>query len=49
MIDDGQLDETELAKLEQAAEQLVFDSLDWAKAEPYPPPEALYQDIYYEG
>ena len=49
MIADGQLDETELAELKQAAEQLVFDSLDWAKAEPYPPLEALYQDIYYEG
>jgi pyruvate dehydrogenase E1 component alpha subunit len=49
MIADGQLDETEFVELQQATEQLVFDTIEWAKAEPYPPVEALYKDVYYEG
>jgi pyruvate dehydrogenase E1 component alpha subunit len=49
MIAAGQLDETEFAELKQAAERQVIETLEWAKAEPYPPLEALYKDVYYEG
>jgi TPP-dependent pyruvate/acetoin dehydrogenase alpha subunit len=30
-----------------AAEQLVFDAIEYAKAEPYPPVEALWDHIYF--
>jgi pyruvate dehydrogenase E1 component alpha subunit len=49
MIVAGQVDETEFAELKQAAARLVMSTIEWAKAEPYPPIEALYKDIYYEG
>lgn len=49
MIADGQLDEVEFAELRQAAETAVVDAVEWAKNEPFPPLEALYADVYYEG
>jgi acetoin:2,6-dichlorophenolindophenol oxidoreductase subunit alpha len=48
MIADGQLDETEFDELKGAAETLVFESIEFAKSEPYPPLEELLTDIYYE-
>jgi len=49
MIAAGQLDETEFDEMKQAANQLVFDAIEWAKAEPFPPVAALYDDVFYEG
>lgn len=49
MIAAGQLDETEFDEMKQAANQLVFDAIEWAKAEPFPPIAALYDDVFYEG
>jgi pyruvate dehydrogenase E1 component alpha subunit len=49
MIADGQLDETEFEELRQSIDRQVVEVVEWAKAEPYPPLEALYEDIYYEG
>jgi pyruvate dehydrogenase E1 component alpha subunit len=48
MIADGQLDETEFGELKGATEQLVYDAIKFAKAEPYPPLTELLTDIYYE-
>jgi pyruvate dehydrogenase E1 component alpha subunit len=49
MIADGQLDEAEFAEMKQAAESVVREALEWAKAEPYPPVEELFRDVYYEA
>ncbi|MCK6579495.1 MAG: thiamine pyrophosphate-dependent dehydrogenase E1 component subunit alpha [Anaerolineae bacterium] len=49
MIADSQLDEVEFAEMRQAAEMAVVDAVEWAKQQPYPPVEALYADVYYEG
>jgi pyruvate dehydrogenase E1 component alpha subunit len=49
MMADGQLDETAFAELEQATTQMVQQVIAWAKAEPFPALETLYQDVYYEG
>ncbi len=49
MIAAGQLDETEFDELKQASEGMVYSAIEWAKAESFPPIEALYTDIYYEG
>lgn len=49
MIQANQLDETEFDEIKQAATQLVFDAIEWAKAEPYPPVAALYEDVFYEA
>ena len=49
MIAAGQLDETEFDEMKQAANQLVFDAIEWAKAEAFPPVAALYDDVFYEG
>ena len=48
MIADGQLDETEFDELKQAAETLVFEAIEYAKADAYPAPEELLTDIFYE-
>jgi pyruvate dehydrogenase E1 component alpha subunit len=49
MIAAGQLDETEYEELRGSIERQVHEVVEWAKAEPFPPLEALYQDVYYEG
>jgi pyruvate dehydrogenase E1 component alpha subunit len=49
MIADGQLDETEYEELRGSIERQVHEVVEWAKAEPFPALETLYQDIYYEG
>lgn len=49
MIADGQLDETEFEELKSAVERGMHEVVEWAKAEPYPPLEALTEDIYYQG
>jgi acetoin:2,6-dichlorophenolindophenol oxidoreductase subunit alpha len=49
MIADNQLDEVEYQEMQQAAEQQVYDVIEWAKAEPFPEIASLYQDVYYEG
>ncbi len=49
MIRDGQLDETEFNELKQATDQLVYNAIEWAKSEPFPSPEELLKDIYYEN
>ena len=49
MIADKQLDETEFDEMKQAAEQLVLGSIEFARNEPYPAPEELYTDIFYEN
>jgi pyruvate dehydrogenase E1 component alpha subunit len=49
MIAEGQLDETEYEELRGSIERHVHEVVEWAKAEPFPAIETLYQDIYYEG
>jgi TPP-dependent pyruvate/acetoin dehydrogenase alpha subunit len=43
---DGQVDDVEFDEMKQATERVVFEAIEWAKAEPYPPLEALFDDIY---
>ncbi|MBZ0288766.1 MAG: thiamine pyrophosphate-dependent dehydrogenase E1 component subunit alpha [Anaerolineae bacterium] len=43
---DGQIDDVEFDEMKQATERMVFEAIEWAKAEPYPPLEALFEDIY---
>ncbi len=49
MIDDGQLDDDEFAEMQNSAEREVHTALEWAKDEPFPSPEELLTDIYFEG
>jgi acetoin:2,6-dichlorophenolindophenol oxidoreductase subunit alpha len=49
MIAEGQLDETEYEELRGSIERNIHEVVEWAKAEPFPAIETLYQDIYYEG
>jgi hypothetical protein len=35
--------------MQQAAEQNVVAAIEWAIAEPFPPLDSLYQDVFYEG
>lgn len=49
MIAAGQLDETEYEELRGSIDRAVHEVVEWAKAEPFPAIESLYQDIYYEG
>ena len=49
MLADNQLDEVEYQEMQQATEQLVYEVIEWAKAEPFPEIASLYEDVYYEG
>lgn len=49
MIADGQLDRTELEELTQSVQREVLEAVEWAQKEPYPAPEELTRDIFYEG
>lgn len=49
MIADGQLDQEQFSEMQQSVEQMVQETIEWAKEEPYPPLEAVNLDIYYEG
>lgn len=49
MIAADQLDETEFEEMGQAVERSVHGAIEWAKDEPFPPLEALFADVYYEG
>lgn len=49
MMADGQLDETELAELQEAIQREVHSAIEWAKAEPFPDLDELNTDIYFEG
>ncbi|MEO8611801.1 MAG: thiamine pyrophosphate-dependent dehydrogenase E1 component subunit alpha [Chloroflexota bacterium] len=46
MKTDGQIDDVEYDEMKQATERVVFEAIEWAKAEPFPPLEALFEDIY---
>ncbi len=48
MIADGQLDDTEFEEITQAVEREVSTAINWAKAESYPPLEALAKDVFYK-
>jgi acetoin:2,6-dichlorophenolindophenol oxidoreductase subunit alpha len=43
---DEQIDDVEFDEMKQATERVVFEAIEWAKSEPFPPIEALYEDIY---
>jgi TPP-dependent pyruvate/acetoin dehydrogenase alpha subunit len=48
MIAAEQLDEVEFQEMQTSAKQTVYEAVEWAKTEPFPPLEALYHDVYYE-
>ena len=46
MIDAGQLAEDQLREMQEAAAQSVQEATEWAFAQPYPPVEATFEDIW---
>lgn len=49
MYADGELDQGEFAEIKDALAQEVFDAVEWAKAEPFPPPQSLEDYVYASG
>jgi len=49
MIAAGQLDQVELEELTQSVQREILSAVEWAQREPYPDPEELTRDIFYEG
>lgn len=49
MIAAGQLDQVELEELTQSVQREILSAVEWAQKEPYPDPEELTRDIFYEG
>jgi pyruvate dehydrogenase E1 component alpha subunit len=49
MVAAEQLDQTEFEEMKGATERLVHNAIEWAKEESFPPVEALFADVYYEG
>ena len=49
MIADDQLDETEFDEIKTAIEHDVIAAIEWAKDEPYPSLDELYQDVFSEA
>lgn len=43
---DGQLTDNQLAEMRKTAEKDVQEATEWAIAQPYPPLEAVYEDIW---
>ncbi len=46
MVDDEQLTEEEFNAMSQAAQVIVQEATQWAMEQPYPPVEAVYEDIW---
>lgn len=46
MITDGQLTETNLETMRKSAQDSVQEATEWALAQPYPPVEAVMEDIW---
>jgi TPP-dependent pyruvate/acetoin dehydrogenase alpha subunit len=46
MVDDEQLTEEEFNAMSQAAQASVQEATQWALEQPYPPVEAVYEDIW---
>ncbi len=48
LITEGVLTESQSKEIEKAAQQEAEDSADFAEASPYPEPETIFEDIYWE-
>lgn len=46
MIADGELTETALAELKDAAQQTVNEAIEWAMQQPYPTLDTVFEDIW---
>jgi pyruvate dehydrogenase E1 component alpha subunit len=49
LIDNDMVSEKELAHIDQEIEQEIEEAIEFADHSPFPPPEALYQDVYYQA
>jgi pyruvate dehydrogenase E1 component alpha subunit len=48
LIDEGVATEADLKKIDRAAQKEAEDSADFAAASPYPEPESIFNDVYWE-
>ncbi len=46
MMDDGQLKAAQLTEMQMSAQKAVQEATEWALAQPYPPVEAVFEDIW---
>jgi TPP-dependent pyruvate/acetoin dehydrogenase alpha subunit len=46
MWDDKELTEAEFAHMQEAAQAAVEEATRWAIEQPYPPLDAIYEDIW---
>ena len=49
LIEEGVLTEKRRDEMQMECAKIVDDAVDWAEQQPYPAPEEVTRDVYYEG
>jgi pyruvate dehydrogenase E1 component alpha subunit len=49
LIEEGVLTEKRKDEMQMECVKIVDDAVDWAETQPYPAPEEVTRDVYYEG
>lgn len=49
LIGDGVLTQAKIDEMQQECVEIIDDAVDWAEKQPYPKPEDLTRDVYFEG
>jgi pyruvate dehydrogenase E1 component alpha subunit len=49
LMDEGVLTDARRTEMQAECVKIVDDAVDWAEKQPYPAPEEVTRDVYYEG
>ncbi len=49
LLDEGAVTQQRLSEMQQECVAMIDDAVDWAEKQPYPAPEEVTRDVYYEG
>jgi pyruvate dehydrogenase E1 component alpha subunit len=49
LLEEGVVTQARLDEMQKECALIVDDAVEWAEAQPYPAPEEVTKDVYYEG
>jgi len=49
LVEEGTLTRERIAEMQRECALMIDDAVDWAEKEPYPAPEEVTRDVYFEG
>jgi pyruvate dehydrogenase E1 component alpha subunit len=49
LVDEGVLTPTRIEEMQKECAAMIDDAVDWAEQQPFPAPEEVTRDVYYEG